>query len=69
MTSMHKIFSGQLNPSTVFDPCTTMSCYFCILQNWATFADSPFPATQSPSSQSPANFDFASISPDPVSTV
>ncbi|XP_033635242.1 ralBP1-associated Eps domain-containing protein 1-like isoform X4 [Asterias rubens] len=38
-------------------------------ENWATFADSPFPATQSPSSQSPANFDFASISPDPDANI
>ncbi len=38
-------------------------------ENWATFADSPFPAAPSPSSQSPANFDFASISPDPDANI
>ncbi|XP_038059152.1 ralBP1-associated Eps domain-containing protein 1-like isoform X3 [Patiria miniata] len=38
-------------------------------ENWATFTDSPFPAPPSPSSQSPANFDFASISPDPEAKI
>ncbi|PIK55555.1 putative ralBP1-associated Eps domain-containing protein 1 isoform X7, partial [Apostichopus japonicus] len=34
-------------------------------ENWATFQDSPFPGPASPSSQTPVNFNFASISPDP----
>ncbi|XP_072019381.1 uncharacterized protein [Amphiura filiformis] len=38
-------------------------------ENWAKFNDSPLPRPPSPSSQSPANFDFASISPDPEAKI
>ncbi|XP_071954717.1 ralBP1-associated Eps domain-containing protein 1-like isoform X3 [Antedon mediterranea] len=37
-------------------------------ENWAKFSDSPF-SGPSPSSEGPANFDFASISPDPESKI
>ncbi|XP_033120491.1 ralBP1-associated Eps domain-containing protein 1-like isoform X2 [Anneissia japonica] len=37
-------------------------------ENWAKFSDSPFPGP-SPSTEGPANFDFASISPDPESKI